>query len=70
MAEQTRYFVTQPCSCPDSPVEHEVSKADYVNAERRAGFHNTLGQPNEPATGAFGSTNPRISGRIENEPLL
>lgn len=31
----------------------EVSKADYVAAERNAGFHNTLGQPEEPATSAF-----------------
>lgn len=31
----------------------EVSKEDYVDAERLNGFYNTLGKPNEPATSAF-----------------
>lgn len=30
-----------------------VSKRQYVRWERRAGFHNTNGQPDEPATAAF-----------------
>lgn len=34
----------------------EVDKQTYVNHERNAGFHNTMGQPNEPATGSFSST--------------
>lgn len=70
MPEQmTRYFLTQPCSCPGSPVEHEVSKADYVRAERASGFYNTLGQPDEPATAGFSRSKDgvRVSGRIENE---
>jgi len=29
---------------------NQVSKAEYVAAERAAGFRNTLGQPDEPAT--------------------
>jgi len=62
----TRYFVTGDCSCAE-PTEHEVSKADYVHAERKAGFHNTMGQPLEPATHSFGSSNPPISGRTEDE---
>ena len=33
----------------------EVTKAQFVSAERGAGFHNTLGQPDEPATGGFGN---------------
>jgi hypothetical protein len=41
----------------------EVSKEEYVAAERRAGFHNTLGQPREPATSSF-STN-GLEGRIK-----
>jgi len=67
-----RYFLTRPCTCPDSPVEHEVSKADYVSAEREVGFYNTLGRPKEPATGSFSSTKSgvTISGRISNESLL
>lgn len=31
----------------------EVTKADYVAAERAAGLRNTLGQPDEPATWSF-----------------
>jgi hypothetical protein len=31
----------------------KVTKATYVAAERAAGFYNTLGQPDEPATAAF-----------------
>jgi hypothetical protein len=31
----------------------EVSKAEWVHAERAAGFHNTMGRPEEPATGGF-----------------
>jgi len=31
----------------------EVTKAQYVAAERAAGFFNTMGQPDEPATSAF-----------------
>lgn len=62
----TRYFVTGDCNCPE-PTEHEVSKADFVRAERRAGFHNTMGYPNEPATHSFSSTRfgVTISGRQE-----
>lgn len=31
----------------------QVSEADYVAAERAAGFRNTLGRPDEPATSAW-----------------
>jgi hypothetical protein len=58
-----RYYVTQACSCPDSPQEHEVSKADYMMAERNAGFRSKF--PGEPATASFSSSNPPISGRTE-----
>lgn len=34
----------------------EVDKAGFVALERRAGFHNTMGQPNEPGTGGFFAT--------------
>ena len=33
----------------------EVDKAKFVAVERRAGFRNTMGQPDEPATGGFSS---------------
>lgn len=33
-----------------------ATKAEYVAAERSAGFRNTLGQPDEPATSAFAGT--------------
>lgn len=54
----TRYYLTT----PGTP-EVEVTKAEYVRAERAAGFHNTLGQPEEPATAAFGTA--KISGRTD-----
>jgi len=31
----------------------EVTKAEFVAAERRSGFYNTMGQPDEPATASF-----------------
>ena len=31
----------------------EVSKEEYVRIERAAGFHNTMGEPDEPATASF-----------------
>lgn len=40
----------------------EVSKERYVEVERMAGFHNTLNQPDEPATSAFSSSN--VSGTM------
>ena len=40
----------------------EVSKEEFVKYERQAGFYNTLGQPNEPATGGFSGR--QIEGRI------
>jgi hypothetical protein len=31
----------------------EVTEKEYVDAERAEGFHNTLGQPDKPATSSF-----------------
>lgn len=42
-----------------------VTKEEYVRHERAAGFHNTMGQPDEPATGAFSSTDYGYEGKIE-----
>jgi len=44
-----RYYLTE----GDNP-EREVDKAEFVSAERRAGFNNTMGQQDEPATAGFG----------------
>jgi hypothetical protein len=44
----------------DGP-ERQVTKAEYVAAERAAGFYNRIGQPAETATGRFGADG--ISGR-------
>lgn len=44
-----KYFLTE-----KGNAEKEVSKQDYVDAERLNGFYNTLGYPEEPATSAFG----------------
>lgn len=59
MAEQmlARYFVTTEHG------ERQVDKAEYVAAERLAGFRNTMGQPDEPATSAFSAG--VLSGRVE-----
>lgn len=45
----------------DGP-EREVTKAEFIAAERAAGFYSKFG-PNEVATAAF--SNGRISGRTE-----
>ena len=45
---KTLYFIRE----GDGPWR-AVSKQSWVNAERRADFHNTMGQPTEPATGGF-----------------
>lgn len=36
----------------------EVDKAEYIRVERACGFHNTLGQPDEPATSWFQGHDP------------
>lgn len=43
-----RYFVTT-----DNRGEREVDKAEYVKTERAAGFRNSMGEPDEPATSVF-----------------
>lgn len=62
MTGRYRYYLTE----GDSP-EREVTKAQFVSAERRAGFYNTMGQPDEPATGGFGGRHgdTKIRGRVE-----
>ena len=47
-----RYFITR----PNQP-ECEVSKAEFVKEERAAGFINSLGEREEPATAGFGKHN-------------
>lgn len=54
---EPRYFLSAGCR------EREVTKAEFVRAERKAGFRNTMGQPNEPATASF--SNGTVSGRVE-----
>lgn len=43
----------------------EVTKEEYVQHERSAGFHNMMGKPDEPATGGFSSTSHSTEGRVE-----
>lgn len=57
-AEQDRYFLRT----GKGSRWQEVSKEDYVSAERSAGFFNTLGRPYDPATAGFHSGN--VSGRL------
>lgn len=61
MADPTYYVTT------DDRGERLVDKAEYVKTERRAGFYNTLGQPNEPATASFSYSKGGINlqGRID-----
>lgn len=51
--DERRYWLSQEY---EDPQWREVTKEEYVNAERAAGFHNTMGQPDEPATASFGTS--------------
>jgi hypothetical protein len=42
----------------------EVSKEEFVRHERSAGFVNTMGEPDEPATGGFSSTRYDYEGTV------
>jgi hypothetical protein len=53
-----RFYLTE-----DSGPEQEVSMEEWVAAEREAGFNNTMGRPDLPATAGFSGK--RISGRVE-----
>jgi hypothetical protein len=59
-----RYYLTE----GDGP-EREVPKAEFVSAERRAGFVNTMGEQAEPATWSFsGRTDgAEVRGRTTHE---
>jgi hypothetical protein len=47
----TRHYFIQ-----EHGIELEVSEEEFVAAERRARFVNSLGRTDKPATGGFGST--------------
>lgn len=49
----------------------EVTMEDYVKAERAAGFHNTLGEPDQPATVMFnGKDGPHtVQGKTTYRPV-
>jgi hypothetical protein len=55
-----RYFIRT----AGEPKWVETDKATYVRHERNAGFHNTMGQPDEPATSGFSSSNYDMEGRL------
>lgn len=59
--DEYRYFLRAGYGT-DEPWE-EVTKAEFVAGERAAGFHNTMGQPDEPATAGFGGHG--VSGRVQ-----
>lgn len=53
---------------PDSEYRYhvngvEVTKEEYVAAERRNGFHNTIGFPEEPATSSWSNSKTGDHGR-------
>ena len=58
MSLRIRYWLTE-----GAQPEREVSKAEYVAAERRGGFLNLHGLDDDPATPAF--TAGHVSGRVE-----
>lgn len=58
-----RYFLKS-----GSDPEREVTKQDFVAAERVAGLINTMGQPDEPATAGFSGWidgKRKVAGRVE-----
>ena len=58
-----RYYLTE--EREGLTEEREVTKQEFVRAERAAGFFNTLGQPEEPATHSFSgrTASGEVSGR-------
>jgi hypothetical protein len=52
--DETLYFLQY----GDGPVT-EVTMEEFVQAERAAGFHNTMGEPDRPATAGFSGGNVR-----------
>lgn len=60
MPYTTKYYLAD--SYEDEWVE--VTKEEYVMAERAAGFFNTMGRPDEPATAGFSSSNYHKVGRL------
>lgn len=59
--DMNRYFLKLQFE-PESAYR-EVSKEEFVRAERNAGFRNTMGQPLEPATGGFSGHG--VSGKVQ-----
>ncbi|AXG66273.1 hypothetical protein SEA_ANNADREAMY_188 [Streptomyces phage Annadreamy] len=57
----TKYYLNE---TDDDDNWVEVTKEEFVRAERAAGFHNTMGRPDEPATGGFSSSSYRKRGRV------
>lgn len=55
----TSYFI----KLPGQPSWTKVTKDSFVAVERHCGFNNTMGQPDEPGTGGFGS--PFGEGRVQ-----
>ena len=60
---QTKYYLRGEWQSDDDWCE--VTKQEFVEAERAAGFWNRMGQPNEPATGGFSGG--YIRGRVRFE---
>jgi hypothetical protein len=57
-----RYFLCAAYRAGKDEAWEEVTKTEFVAAERAAGFHNTMGRPDEPATGGFSGHG--VSGRV------
>jgi hypothetical protein len=60
MSYSRKYYLSE----DDGNTWDEVTKEEYVRAERAAGFHNTMGRPDEPATAGFSSSNYHKRGRL------
>lgn len=55
---EARYFLTR-----EGDQEKEVTKQEFVRAERSAGFRSPLGSSDEPATAGFSDND--VYGRVE-----
>ncbi len=61
------YYETWWLEGSETPPE-QVTKSKWVSAERAAGFRNTMGKPDEPATGSFSGEG--IRGFTRSSPLV
>lgn len=60
MSYSCKYYLTE-----DGETWTEVTKEEYVAAERAAGFRNFKGKDEDPATAGFSSSSYKKKGKID-----